>query len=257
MSEKNAESQFGLHLTRSASKEKALEYIQKKLHLEKLPKRIECYDISNFQGQESVGSQVVFVDGVPEKNDYRRYKVKTVAGPDDYASIKEVLERRFKHTEYDDPDLIVVDGGKGQLTQVLTVLKEIGRTEIPVVGLAKARTTGEFSDQEVTQTEERFFLPGRQNPVIFARNEDALHILVSLRDEAHRFAISYHRKIREASLLESELDAIEGLGEKRKDVLLKKFDSVDAIREAEVESIAALPGFNKKVAERIKKDLNK
>ena len=139
---------------------------------------------------------------------------------------------------------------------MVNVLNEIGRMEIPVVGLAKARTTGEFSEQEVTQTEERFFLPGRQNPVIFARNEDALHILVSLRDESHRFAISYHRKIRESTFFESELDSIEGLGEKRKDILLKKFDSIDAIREAEVEAIAALPGFNKKVAERIKKDLN-
>ncbi|MDZ4661635.1 MAG: excinuclease ABC subunit UvrC [Pseudomonadota bacterium] len=257
MAEKNAESQFGLHLTRSENKEKALEYIQKRLHLVRRPRRIECYDISNFQGQESVGSQVVFIDGVPEKDEYRRYKIKTVTGPDDYASIKEVLERRFRHTEYDDPDLVVVDGGKGQLNQVVKVLKEIGRLDIPVVGLAKARTQGEFSDQEVTQTEERFFLPGRQNPVIFARNEDALHILVSLRDEAHRFAISYHRKIRESSLLESELDSIEGLGEKRKDILLKRFDSIEAIRKAEVEKIAALPGFNKKVAERIKKDLNK
>lgn len=257
MAEKNARSQFGLHLTRSQSKELALHYIQKKLQLEKTPKRIECFDISNFQGQESVGSQVVFVDGVPEKDDYRRYKIKTVEGADDYASIREVLERRFKHTEYDDPDLIVIDGGKGQLSQVVSVLKEIGRTDIPVVGIAKARTQGEFSDQEITQTEERFFLPGRQNPVIFARNEDALHILVSLRDEAHRFAISYHRKIREASLLESELDSIDGLGEKRKDILLKKFDSIEAIREAEVDSIASLPGFNKKVAEKIKRDLSK
>src|SRR5690606_27820680 len=116
----------------------------------KLPVRIECFDISNFQGTETVASQVVFEDGAPKRSDYRKYKIRTVEGtPNDFASMKEVLERRLKHAEYDDPDLMVIDGGKGQLNIAVQVLKEIGRDDIPLVGMAKARTTGEFSDVEV------------------------------------------------------------------------------------------------------------
>lgn len=248
---KYASTHFDERVTERESRIKGLEDIQKKLHLPELPLRIECYDISNFQGSESVASQVVFEDGSPKKEDYRKYKIKTVIGSNDFASMKEVLERRFKHTEYDDPQLVVVDGGKGQLSMAVEALKEVGRPEIPIVGLAKARTQRSFSSPEVEASEERVFLPGRQNPVTFARNAEALQILVGIRDEAHRFAISFHRKLRENRTLESELDTIVGLGAKRKERLLKAFDGIEAIKNAGVEQIAALPGFNRVVAERV------
>ncbi|MFN7454034.1 MAG: excinuclease ABC subunit UvrC [Pseudobdellovibrionaceae bacterium] len=256
MANDNAKAHFDKYVTKSEEKKKGLEEIQAKLHLPELPVRIECYDISNFQGKESVASQVVFEDGVPAKEHYRRYKIKTVEGPNDYESMKEVLTRRFTHTEYETPQLIVIDGGKGQLGVAVKVLQEIGRPEIPVVGLAKARTQGDFTDTEVSATEERFFLPGRANPVIFRNNSEAHHILVGIRDEAHRFAITYHRKLREATSLESELDLVVGLGEKRKKDLLKVFPDVESIKAAEVEEIAKVPGFNRVLAERILLQLN-
>lgn len=257
MAEANAKGHFQEYVSKSDAKVKALETIQQKFQLPNLPRRIECYDISNFQGSEIVASQVVFEDGAPSKDHYRRYKIRSVEGaPNDFASMREVLSRRFKHTEYDDPQLIVVDGGKGQLNIAVEVLKEIGRSDIPIVGLAKSRVQGSFEDKEVAATEERFFLPGRSNPVIFTRNSEARHILVGLRDEAHRFAITYHRKLREATSLESELDMVVGLGEKRKKILLKKFEGVDALRAATVEQIAELPTFNRVLAERILLQLN-
>lgn len=248
---RNATSHFQDNVNKHENRLKGLELIQKKLHLPAIPQRIECYDISNFQGSQGVASQVVFEEGLPKKEDYRRYKIKTVEGANDYASMKEVLERRFKHTEYDDPQLVVVDGGKGQLKIATEVLSEIGRQEIPVVGLAKSRTKGSFKDKEVSGTEERFFLPGRQNPVTFARNSESLAILVGIRDEAHRFAITFHRKLRDDATLSSVLDEITGLGEKRKVRLLKKFESIEGIKSASVEDIADLPTFNRVLAERI------
>ncbi|MGE0631605.1 MAG: excinuclease ABC subunit UvrC [Pseudobdellovibrionaceae bacterium] len=256
MASENAKSHFEKYVTKSEEKNKGLEEIQRKLHLEKLPKRIECFDISNFQGAESVASQVVFEDGVPARDQYRRYKIKTVEGPNDFASMKEVLTRRLKHVEYDDPHLIVVDGGKGQLAVAMRVLEELGRKDIPVVGLAKARTDSDFTSSEVETTEERFFLPGRSNPVIFRKNNEGLHILTGIRDEAHRFAITYHRKLRENSSLESQLDMIVGIGEKRKKLLLTKYPSVDAVANADVEELAKLQGFNRVLVERILVQLN-
>lgn len=255
MAATNAQAHFDKYVTKSEEKKKGLEEIQTKLGLPELPARIECFDISTFQGKETVASQVVFEDGVPTKEHYRRYKIKTVVGTDDYASMQEVLSRRFRHHEYETPQLIVIDGGKGQLAVAVKILEEIGQ-KIPVVGLAKARTQGHFSDSEVTATEERFFLPGRQNPVIFRPNTDAFQILVGIRDEAHRFAITYHRKLREASSLESELDFVVGLGEKRKRDLLRRFPSVEAIRGASVEEISEIKGFNRVLAERILLQLN-
>lgn len=251
MANENAKAHFEKYVTKSEEKRNGLLEIQRKLHLPALPLRIECYDISNFQGTETVASQVVFEEGVPSKDHYRRYKIRTVEGSNDFASMKEVLQRRFAHTEYDDPQLVVVDGGKGQLSAAVKIMEEIGRTDIPIVGLAKSRTKGDFTESEITATEERFFLPGRSNPVTFRTNSEAYHILVGIRDEAHRFAITYHRKLREASSLESELDFVIGLGEKRKRDLLKAFPSVDAIRAADVEEIAKVKGFNRVLAERI------
>ncbi|MFP5519812.1 MAG: excinuclease ABC subunit UvrC [Bdellovibrionia bacterium] len=256
MANDNAKAHFLKYVSKSEEKIRGLDEIKEKLHLQQRPQRIECYDISTFQGAETVASQVVFEDGVPAKEHYRRYKIKTVEGINDFASMYEVLSRRFKHTEYADPDLIVIDGGKGQLSQAIKILEEIGRKDIPVVGLAKARTESDFTASEVTSSEERFFLPGRQNPVTFKNNSEALHILVGIRDEAHRFAITYHRKLRENTSLESELDLVVGLGEKRKKILLTRFTNVDEIRNADVEEIAALKGFNRVLAERILIQMN-
>ncbi len=176
MAHQNAESHFARSVSKSAEKREGLVEIQTRFQLTKIPMRIECYDISNFQGSETVASQVVFEDGVPAKDHYRRYKIKSVSGIDDYQSMKEVLTRRFGHDEWDEPDLVVIDGGKGQLGVATHILTELGKTHIPVVGLAKARTLGTFETTEVTASEERFFLPGRQNPVVFRTNTEAYQI---------------------------------------------------------------------------------
>lgn len=256
MANDNAQAHFEKYVSKSEEKIRGLEEIQAKLHLPEFPRRIECYDISTFQGAETVASQVVFEEGVPSKDNYRRYKIKTVQGIDDFASMYEVLSRRFKHFEYEDPQLIVIDGGKGQLSQAIKILEEIGRQDIPVVGLAKARTERDFQAQEVHSTEERFFLPGRANPVTFKSNSEALHILTGIRDEAHRFAITYHRKLRENTSLESELDYVVGLGEKRKKLLLTRFNSIDEIKGASAEEIAQIKTFNRVLAERVLLQLN-
>jgi excinuclease ABC subunit C len=257
MANNNAKSHFSEYVSKSVAKKNGLEEIQERLHLPAFPTRIECFDISNFQGSETVASQVVFEDGAPNKDQYRRYRIRSVQGENnDFESMREVLTRRFKHTEYDDPQLVVIDGGKGQLGIATQVFKELGLPDIPVVGLAKARTKGEFSDQEVIASEERFFLPGRANPVMFKPGSEAFQILVGIRDEAHRFAITYHRKLREATSLESELDFVVGLGEKRKRLLLTKFASLDDIRSAGVEDLSKVPGINRVLAERILLQLN-
>jgi excinuclease ABC subunit C len=251
MANANAKAHFANYVNKSEAKKRGLEEIKIKLKLAEIPSRIECYDISNFQGKETVASQVVFDDGTPNKDQYRRYRIRTVEGSNDFESMREVLSRRFKHTEYEDPQLIVIDGGKGQLGIALEVLADIGRKDIPVVGLAKSRTKGEFSDAEISATEERFYLPGRQNPVTFKPGSEAFQILVGIRDEAHRFAINYHRKLREATSLESELDFVVGLGEKRKRALLTKFKGLDQIKAASIDDIVKIPGFNRVLAERV------
>lgn len=256
MATKNAEAHFKDHINRQTNVLEALGEIQMKFKLKQLPFRIECFDISNFQGKDSVASQVVFEDGVPKRDDYRKYKIKTVEGSNDFASMKEVLSRRFKHTEYDDPQLVVVDGGKGQLTLALAALKEIGRWDICVVGMAKSRTEGNFTDAEVTASEERFFLPGQSNPVMFQRNSRALAILESIRNEAHRFAITFHRQLRDKRMVASRLDEIEGLGEKRKTALLKHFGSVEALRVANIDEVASVPTITMKLAGQILEILN-
>lgn len=256
MASTNARAHFEKQLSKDAEKNQGLDDIKNKLSLPNRPHRIECFDISHFQGSETVASQVVFEDGVPSKEHYRRYKIKTVSGIDDFASMYEVLKRRFLHEEYDEPQLLVVDGGKGQLSQAVRILKELGKNHIPVVGLAKARTEANFAAPEVESTDERFYIPGRANPVVFKANTEAYQILVGLRDEAHRFAITFHRERRDKVSLESELDFIVGLGEKRKRLLLQTFKTIDDIKNAEVEDIMAVKSFNRVLAERIILQLN-
>lgn len=179
----------------------ALEEIRDKLGLKTLPRRIECYDVSNTQGEESVASRAVFMDGAPEKALYRRYKIKTVKGANDFASMREIFDRRFSKMDQDPgnekPDLVVVDGGKGQLAQAKAIFDELGITGVDLVGLAKARTESDFQSREVRSSQERVFIPNRVNPVPLYPHTQAYKLLTHVRDEAHRFAITFHRKLRD------------------------------------------------------------
>jgi len=256
MADRNAKDHFRHAVEKSDKKREGLQDIQRKFGLSKIPTRIECYDISHFQGAETVASQVVFEEGVPSKENYRLYKIRSVSTGDDYGAMLEVMTRRLKHAEYEDPDLILIDGGKGQLNTIVRVLNDLGRKDLPVVSIAKARTQGSFEDAELTSTAERFFLPGRSNPVIFNSNSEAFRILVSLRDEAHRFAINYHRKLREHSSLLGALDNIHGVGEVLKKRLFEHFETVEALRNANVDELCQVEGIGKPLAEKILSELN-
>ena len=246
---------FKEHIQKSEQKSQGLLDIQRRFALKDIPKRIECFDISTLQGKHTVASQVVFENGFPAKEYYRHYKMKKVKKTDDFASMKEVLSRRLKHTECEDPQLILLDGGKGQLNVALEVLKELGRNDIPIVALAKARSL--FSKRvkgnspQPTHSEERFFLPGRKNPITFKSQTQAFQILVSLRDEAHRFAITYHRKLRTKNTFGSQLDQITGLGKQKKNTLLEHFQTIEQVKQASAQEISKLKGFNQILAERI------
>lgn len=260
--------------------EQALEQLREELSLPEIPRRIECYDNSNIQGTSPVSSMVVFIDGKPATNQYRKFKVRTVEGADDFATMQEVLRRRFaRHgrgapgaaggaaTEehggaeaqrseggppaggeapragdaWDLPDLVIIDGGKGQLGAAVQVMRELGVYQIPAVGLAKRF--------------EELYVPDEDEPVVLPRNSEALYLVQRIRDEAHRFAITYHRQVRAKSSIQSALDTIPGIGPKRKKALLKKFGSVKQIREADVEDVAATVGFTRALAEKVKAEL--
>ena len=221
----------------------ALAELQAALHLPRLPKRIECYDISNTQGTESVASMVVFVDGKAKKDQYRKFRIKTVIGPNDFASMNEVLLRRLGHMDTDvkfakdNPDLIIVDGGKGQLAFALKALAEMEHNDIPIAGLAKK--------------EEILFLPNEDEGVYLPRDSQALYLVQRIRDEAHRFAITFHRSLRGKRNLASVLDDIPGVGAKRKNALLRHFGSLTKITQATAEEIAEVEGIGEVLAEEI------
>jgi excinuclease ABC subunit C len=230
----------------------ALEELAEALGLPAVPLRIECYDISNFQGAQSVGSMVVFEEGRPRTGEYRRFRIKTVTGANDYASHQEVLRRRFKRAKSGEegseeelrwllPDLVVIDGGKGQLSAAKEVLDELGYGDLAVVGLAKER--------------EEIFLPGREEPVLLPTTSPALYLMQRLRDEAHRFAITYHRSLRAKAATHSAFDDLPGVGPKRRAALLRVFGSAKRVREAPPEQIAAVPGIGPALAAKIKSGL--
>jgi excinuclease ABC subunit C len=230
----------------------ALEQLADALGLPGPPLRIECYDISNFQGRESVGSMVVFEDGKPRSGEYRRFRIKSVSGPNDFASHQEVLRRRFRRATSGEegneeerrwklPDLVIVDGGKGQVSAAKEVLDELGLHDQPLAGLAKER--------------EELFLPGRADPVILPPTSSALYLVQRIRDEAHRFAIMYHRDLRSKASVRSAFDDLAGVGPKRRQALLRVFGSIKRVREAPVEQIAAVPGIGRALAEKIKATL--
>jgi excinuclease ABC subunit C len=308
-------------LADSDKRDQALTELQEELDLPTYPRRIECYDNSNIQGSSPVASMVVFIDGQPRPQEYRRFRIKTVVGANDFASMAEILGRRFKRWEngaqsgnqaigqdealsdlgrstphpnplpsrgegtigllpdvaqaltsnialmeneqefplssqgegaggeVDDallgwgalPDLVIVDGGKGQLSAALDVMRNLGLKDVPVAGLAKQN--------------EELFVQDLAEPIILSRTSQALYLVQRLRDEAHRFAITYHRKVRARSGMESALDSVPGVGPKRKRALLRKFGSLRGVREASVEDIASTIGFTRSLAEKVKQYL--
>jgi excinuclease ABC subunit C len=230
----------------------ALEELAAALDLPGPPMRIECYDISTFQGAQSVGSMVVFEEGRPRTGEYRRFRVKTVQGPNDFASHQEVLTRRFRRAKAGDegsaeelrwklPDLVIIDGGKGQVAAAKAAFDELGLHDLPLVGLAKER--------------EELFLPGSSEPILLPATSGALYLVQRLRDEAHRFAITYHRDLRAKASIRSAFDDLPGVGPKRKRALLRVFGSAKRVREAPVEQIAAVPGIGPRLAATIKETL--
>lgn len=250
---RNAADLFGVrHAT--VDGEAVISEIAEQLGLRQLPRRMECFDISNLSGQSIVGSMVVFTDAKPDKDQYRRYEVTTVSGaPDDYAAMREVLLRRLERgiAEGNLPQLIVVDGGKGQLGILEELVAELGLTEsIDLASIAKARA-GAAAGGSALRSEERFFRPGSGEPILLPRGSVALLALERLRDEAHRFALRYHRQKRAKNLLASQLEAIPGIGPKRRLALLRHFGSLRKVREATLAELAAAPKIGVAAAEKV------
>ena len=217
----------------------AVKSLQKDLGLNQLPRRIECFDISNIQGGDSVASMVVFVDGKARKSEYRKFKIRTVEGPDDFASMREVILRRYSRLRQEGgemPELVVVDGGKGQLSSAVEVLKSLELEGQSVIGLAKRL--------------EEVFVPGQTDPLMIPKTSTGLRLLQQIRDEAHRFAVAYHRTLRTKRTLQTELDLIKGIGKKRAKELLESFGSVQGVKFASEEQLAEIVG--EKVAGKIR-----
>jgi excinuclease ABC subunit C len=266
-------------LADAGKRDEALDQVASALSLQRPPERIECYDMSNIQGTSAVGSMIVFVNGRPEPREYRRFRIRSGETPDDFRMMAEVLRRRFSRASrlrvetgalslaavgadeapeegevpegngrspasdggWALPDLVIVDGGKGQLSAAMGVMTELGLTDVPLAGLAKRF--------------EELYVPDRSGPVVLPRNSQGLYLVQRIRDEAHRFAITFHREVRAKRALHSELDDVAGIGSSRKKALLKRFGSVRRIREASVEEVAETPGISRDLAQRLKSHL--
>jgi len=236
LAEENAAAAVADHLREEERDRQAGEELKRLLRLDRVPRRIEGFDISNTMGEQSVASMVVWEDGQMKKSDYRRLKIRTVTGANDFASMKEAVIRRYGQageepsetaTHLSPPDMILIDGGIGQLAAAMEGLREAGHPSLPILGLAKAR-----GDKE-----ERVFLAGRKNPVILTPSSPATHLLQHIRDEAHRFAITFHRKLRGKALVSSKLDEISGIGKSRRKALLKKFGGIEQVAHATAEQL--------------------
>lgn len=227
----------------------ALEELAEALALDRLPRRIECFDVSQLHGTNVVASMVVFEHGKPKKSDYRKFQIKAVEGQDDFASLREAVLRRYRRALASEqteawhslPDLLLIDGGKGQLSAARQALDELG-LDVPIAALAKER--------------EELFVPGRSEPIVLPRESQALFLVQRIRDEAHRFALTFHRTRRTRTVLHSVLDEIPGIGPRRRRELLRRFGSVEGIRRASIEELAAVPGISRALAERIKTELS-
>jgi excinuclease ABC subunit C len=233
----NAQAILAQSLTSSAAREGAMEEVREALGLPRPPRRIECTDISNISGVLAVGSLVTFVDGQPSRRDYKRFRIQTVAGADDYAMQREVLARRFAKRDWLLPDLLLIDGGRGQLNIGVLAAKEAGLTDLPLASLAKE--------------EELVFRPGRAEPIKLPDGSRGKHLLQQARDETHRFALAYHRNLRGKSGLRSVLDEVPGIGATRKRILLQRFGSLKRLRVASVEELRSVGGLPPRVAEAV------
>ncbi len=245
LAEDNAAAALADHMRNEETDRQATAELKRLLRLERAPRRIEGFDISNTMGSESVASFVVWEEGQAKKSDYRKFRIKTVSGANDFASMKEAVAQRYgKSEDLALPDLVLIDGGLGQLAAAMEGLKEAGQAGLPIIGLAKAK-----GDKE-----ERIFLPGRKNPIILKPSSPATHLLQRVRDEAHRFAITYHRKLRGKALVSSRLDQIVGVGEIRRNQLLRKFGSLDKIAGA-TDAQLREAGLDARTAAEVKKAL--
>jgi excinuclease ABC subunit C len=254
LADKNAASSFFTRRNKNEDTEAALSKLQSRLSLKRLPRRIECFDISHIQGTATVGSMVVFLDGEAAKSEYRTFKVKTATN-DDFASMYEVLSRRFRRGKAGEagwvlPDLLVIDGGKGQLSTALAALRDaqidVGMNGLDVVGLAKER-----EDESGEKQPDRVFLARAKDPIRLRANTAELFLLMRVRDEAHRFAVTFHKKLRRRRTLRSALEDVPGVGQKRKRELLKHFGSLKKVRAATVEELARAPGMTTAAAEAV------
>ena len=250
MAEKNARSAFADYGASQRNRE-LLEDLQELLSLQRYPRRIECYDISNIHGADAVGSGVAFIDGEPSKAQYRHFKIRTVTGSDDYGMMREVLERRLSRGmgEGDLPDLLLVDGGRGQLNVALEVLGRLGVEGVDAVAIAKVR---EAESGRKIRGKEKLFLPGLPEPLLLEGNSSALYLLERIRDEAHRFAITHHKRLRVKALGKSSLDEVPGIGPVLKQRLLKEFGSVARLRQVPVEVLATVKGVSPRLAQALK-----
>ncbi|MDM8518019.1 excinuclease ABC subunit UvrC [Desulfobacterales bacterium HSG16] len=250
MAGKNAKNRLDDLTDENAAVLDLLGRLKQRLNMDQMPERIECFDNSNISGTNPVAGMVVFENGVPAKSEYRKYRIKTVIGPDDYASMFEVLKRRFANKK-SFPDLLMVDGGRGQLNMALAVMKELKIEDVfSVVGIAK-------KDEKKGEPDDKIYMPGRINPVNFGKDKDALFFLMRIRDESHRFAITFHRQTRGRQAVRSILDEIPGIGKKRKKMLIRHFGSIKKIRAAAQEELSRLPGIGTELAETIKTTLDR
>ena len=245
LAEENAVASVAEHLRDELLDRQAVDELQRLLRLDHLPERIEGFDISNTMGNQSVASMVVWERGQLKKSDYRRFKIQTVVGANDFASMQEVVRRRYRDTEnLARPDVVLIDGGLGQLAAAREGLKQAGQPNMAIIGLAKARG----------EKDERIFLPGRKNPITLRTNSPATHLVQRIRDEAHRFAITFHRRLRSKALLASQLDQIIGIGEIRRTSLLKRFKTLEGLTAASDEDLRAT-GLNSQTIQHLRAQL--
>ncbi len=262
MALKNGEQNLTMTMKSMEADKVVLEEVQQKLKLKNLPVRVECFDISNISGVNNVASMVVWEDNKPKKSDYRKYKIKTVEGANDYAAMEEVLGRRYRRKDLKKkplPDLIVIDGGKGQLSIAIRILQEQGidLKHVDLIGLAKGRSEKKSGVEKVVDDYEYVVKPNRKNEINLKRNSSTLHFLQNIRDEAHRFAISYYRKLHGKRTIQSELENIPGIGPKKRTQLLKSFSSLKKIREASLDNLIAVEGISEKDAGKIRSYFHK
>jgi excinuclease ABC subunit C len=257
MAAKNGEQNLSIRLKSMAADQVILQEVQQHLKLMNLPNKVECFDISNIAGVNTVASMVVWKDNKPLKAEYRKYRIKTVEGANDYAAMEEVLTRRYRKTDGRDlqlPDLILIDGGKGQLSIAIRILRDQGIDlgKVDLIGLAKGRSEKKLGTEKAGDDYEYVVKPNRKNEINLKRNSSTLHFLQNIRDEAHRFAISYYRQLHGKRSLLSELENIPGIGPQKRKRLLKSFTSLKKIQEADSASLTAIEGISEKDAAAIR-----